>query len=163
MNNKILDKKLIPVAVINDVNYALPLAEALLEGGLNVIEITLRTEAAMNCIEIIRKSNLKKIVGDKLVSGIELDTGQKIDVDGVFIEVGGIPLSGLAKNLGVEIDKKKQTIEVNEKMETNIDGVYAAGDISNGSDGFNQIITAAAEGAIAARSAFNYIRLLKNK
>ena len=114
-------------------------------------------------IEIIRKSNLKKIVGDKLVSGIELDTGQKIDVDGVFIEVGGIPLSGLAKNLGVEIDKKKQTIEVNEKMETNIDGVYAAGDISNGSDGFNQIITAAAEGAIAARSAFNYIRLLKNK
>jgi 2-dehydro-3-deoxyphosphogluconate aldolase / (4S)-4-hydroxy-2-oxoglutarate aldolase len=63
MNNNILDKKLIPVAVINDVNQALPLAEALLKGGLNVIEITLRTEAAMSCIEIIKKSAPEMIIG----------------------------------------------------------------------------------------------------
>ena len=63
MNNNILEKKLIPVAVINDVNHALPLAEALLEAGLNVIEITLRTKAAMSCIEIIKKSAPDMLIG----------------------------------------------------------------------------------------------------
>jgi 2-dehydro-3-deoxyphosphogluconate aldolase/(4S)-4-hydroxy-2-oxoglutarate aldolase len=63
MNNNILEKKLIPVAVIDDANHALPLAEALLEAGLNVIEITLRTEAAISCIEIIKKSAPEMIVG----------------------------------------------------------------------------------------------------
>mgnify|MGYP003884957071 CR=1 FL=1 len=41
---------------------------------------------------------------------------------------------------------------------TNIPGVFAAGDITTGSNGFRQIITAVAEGAIAARSVFRYIR-----
>lgn len=63
MKKEILAKKLIPVAVINDVSYALPLAEALLAAGLNVIEVTLRTEAAIACIEIIKKSVPEVIVG----------------------------------------------------------------------------------------------------
>ena len=63
MKEKILDKKLIPVAVINDVSQALPLAEALLAADLQVIEVTLRTEAAISCIEIIRKSAPDMIIG----------------------------------------------------------------------------------------------------
>lgn len=126
MNNKILDKKLIPVAVINDVNYALPLAEALLEGGLNVIEITLRTEAAMNCIEIIRKSVPDMIVGagtildhtlipeliDKGVSfgitpGINPDVIETAKKYGLLIMPGIITPSEIeqARNFGLEVLK----------------------------------------------------------
>ncbi|AMX01990.1 bifunctional 4-hydroxy-2-oxoglutarate aldolase/2-dehydro-3-deoxy-phosphogluconate aldolase [Microbulbifer thermotolerans] len=47
--------KVIPVLVIDDVEDALPLAEALVEGGLNVLEITLRTEAALAAVERIAK------------------------------------------------------------------------------------------------------------
>ncbi len=63
MKDRILEKKLIPVAVINDVDQALPLAEALLAAGLGVIELTLRTEAAVACIETITKSVPEMIVG----------------------------------------------------------------------------------------------------
>ncbi len=63
MLDLILDKKLIPVAVINDVSQALPLAEALLAADLNVIEVTLRTAAAIESIEIIKKSAPDMIIG----------------------------------------------------------------------------------------------------
>ncbi len=63
MKTTILARKLVPVAVIDDVEHALPLAEALLAADLNVIEITLRTEAAMACIETIKKSMPEMTVG----------------------------------------------------------------------------------------------------
>jgi 2-dehydro-3-deoxyphosphogluconate aldolase/(4S)-4-hydroxy-2-oxoglutarate aldolase len=63
MKNTILSKKLIPVAVIDDPAHALPLAEALLAAGLNVIEVTLRTKEALACIEIIKKSTPEMIIG----------------------------------------------------------------------------------------------------
>ncbi len=63
MKTRILNKKLIPVAVINDIGQALPLAEALLAADLNVMEITLRTAAAIDCIETIRKSVPEMIIG----------------------------------------------------------------------------------------------------
>ena len=63
MKNTILSKKLIPVAVIDDPAHALPLAEALLAAGLNVIEVTLRTKEALACIEIIKKSAPEIIIG----------------------------------------------------------------------------------------------------
>ena len=108
-------------------------------------------------IEIIRKSNLAKVNGEKMVTSIDLDTGKNIEVDGVFIEIGGIPLTNFAKSLGVDVSKRGRIV-VNEKMQTNIAGVYSAGDISTGSAGFDQIVTAASEGAIAARSAFQYLK-----
>ena len=54
--------RVVPVAVIEQVESALPLAEALLEGGLNLIEVTLRTEAAFETIGTIRSSYPKMIV-----------------------------------------------------------------------------------------------------
>jgi 2-dehydro-3-deoxyphosphogluconate aldolase/(4S)-4-hydroxy-2-oxoglutarate aldolase len=72
MKNNLLDKKLIPVAVIDDVAQALPLAEALLAAGLNVIEVTLRTEAALASIEIIKKSVPDMIIGAGTILDHEL-------------------------------------------------------------------------------------------
>jgi 2-dehydro-3-deoxyphosphogluconate aldolase/(4S)-4-hydroxy-2-oxoglutarate aldolase len=63
--------RLLPVAVIPRAEHALPLAEALLEGGLNHIEITLRTECALEAIAAIRKAFPEMIVG----AGTVLDPG----------------------------------------------------------------------------------------
>ncbi|MFT5133197.1 MAG: 2-dehydro-3-deoxyphosphogluconate aldolase/(4S)-4-hydroxy-2-oxoglutarate aldolase [Gammaproteobacteria bacterium] len=63
MLEEILKNKLVPVAVINDVKQAVPLAEALLAADLNVIEVTLRTDAAMDCMEAIKRSAPDMIVG----------------------------------------------------------------------------------------------------
>ena len=63
MLEEILRKKLVPVAVINKVNQAVPLAEALLAAELNVIEVTLRTESAIDSMEAIKKASPEMIVG----------------------------------------------------------------------------------------------------
>jgi 2-dehydro-3-deoxyphosphogluconate aldolase / (4S)-4-hydroxy-2-oxoglutarate aldolase len=53
----------IPVLVLSDAAHAVPLARALVLGGLRVLEITLRTPAAIGCIEAIRKAVPEAIVG----------------------------------------------------------------------------------------------------
>jgi thioredoxin reductase (NADPH) len=64
----------------------------------------------------------------------------------VFISVGEIPKNELAAQIGVELDEKGY-IKTDRNMRTNIKRVYAAGDITGG---LRQIVTACAEGAIAA-------------
>lgn len=80
----------------------------------------------------------------------------RLELQGIFVEIGEVPMVSLAKQLGLRLDES-QFIVVKDDMSTNIPGVFAAGDITTGSIQFRQIITAAAEGAIAAQSAFNYI------
>jgi thioredoxin reductase (NADPH) len=63
----------------------------------------------------------------------------------------------LARELGVEIDKSGCII-IGASGVTNIEGVYAAGDITNGSNGLRQIVTAVSEGAIAATSIYKYLK-----
>lgn len=53
----------IPVLVLSDVAQAVPLARALVDGGLRVLEITLRTPAAIGCIEAIRKAVPEAVIG----------------------------------------------------------------------------------------------------
>ena len=76
-------------------------------------------------------------------------------VDGVFIYVGLIPISGLAKSLGVETDEKGY-IKVDLKMRTNVPYIYAAGDVTGYA---GQIIIAAGQGAMAALSAYEDLML----
>ena len=63
MLEKLLERPVIPVIVLDDVEDGEPLAEALLEGGLDVIEITFRTEAAAPAIERIRKNFPEMLLG----------------------------------------------------------------------------------------------------
>ncbi len=83
----------------------------------------------------------------------------RIALQGLFVEVGEVPIVSLAKQLGLKLSKDG-FIVVGDDMSTNVPGVFAAGDITTGSIEFRQIITAAAEGAVAAQSAFSYIRSL---
>ncbi|HID73243.1 TPA: thioredoxin reductase, partial [Candidatus Micrarchaeota archaeon] len=85
---------------------------------------------------------------------------KEISVNGVFIEVGFEPRRELLARMGVELDDEG-FIKVNDKMETNLPGVFAAGDCTNMWKDFRQVVTAAAMGAVAAYSAYNY--LLKAK
>jgi len=82
-------------------------------------------------IEIIYKTNITEIKGDNTVNSVIFDNGTEFEVDGVFIEVG------------------------NRKSETNLPGIFAAGDVADAP--FKQAITGVAEGVIAAFSAFSYI------
>jgi len=107
-------------------------------------------------IELLLKRNLKEIKGDKSVSSILLDDGKEIAVDAVFIEIGTTARIEVAEKLGVEIEDG--LIKANPNQSTNIEGFYAAGDITNGSNKFRQVVTAASEGAIAAESIFEYIK-----
>ncbi|MEW6408063.1 MAG: FAD-dependent oxidoreductase [Patescibacteria group bacterium] len=114
-------------------------------------------------IEKILNTQVVKILGDKIVKSLELSrefNGKKnLAVDGIFIEIGTVPASIIANNLGVTTTKE-ELIEVDKDCVTNITGCFAAGDITTASN-LKQIITAAAQGAIAATSAYKYIQKLK--
>jgi thioredoxin reductase (NADPH) len=68
--------------------------------------------------------------------------------DGIFIEIGSRPENAFFKNLGLELDQAG-FIKTNPDQSTNIEGLFAAGDITTNSNGYRQIITACSEGAIA--------------
>jgi len=109
-------------------------------------------------IKPIFNSNIIEIYGDNTVKGIKLDTKKDLKVDGVFVEIGSIPDEKISKQL--KLKTEENYIVVNKKQETNIKGVFAAGDITN--NPLKQVITACGEGAIAATSAYEEIRRGEN-
>ncbi len=106
-------------------------------------------------IEIIYNTNVVEIKGENNVKSVIFDNGKEFEVDGVFIEIGSIPNSGLAKRVGVKANEKGE-IMINRKSETNIPGIFAAGDVADAP--FKQAITGVAEGVVAAYSAFDYVK-----
>ncbi|MBA7528476.1 Thioredoxin reductase [subsurface metagenome] len=108
-----------------------------------------------NKIEIIYETNIVEIKGDTTVSSVVFDNGKEFEVDGIFIEIGSIPNSELAKRVGVKTNEKGEII-INRKSETNIPGIFAAGDVADAP--FKQAITGVSEGVIAAYSAFDYVK-----
>ncbi len=101
--------------------------------------------------EIVWDSVITGIDGDESVESITIknvktDSETKLKVDGIFVAVGTIPNSDLVKNK-VRLSKSNYII-TDERMETNIPGVFACGDIRE--KVLRQIITAASDGAIAA-------------
>lgn len=81
---------------------------------------------------------------------------QEFKTDGVFIYVGMLPLTKPFLNLGITNDMGY--IETNERMETKIPGIFAAGDIREKT--LRQIVTATGDGSIAAQSAQHYVEEL---
>jgi len=107
-------------------------------------------------IEIIYQAGVKQLLGEGKLSGIDLGDRQ-LAVTGLFIEVGSIPDTSWLPDLGLDINERGY-IKVDDAKQTNVAGLFAAGDITTGSAGLNQIITACAEGAVAANTAFQYIQ-----
>jgi thioredoxin reductase (NADPH) len=110
-------------------------------------------EAREKHIQILLNQEAERISGDDVVGQLHLKdiVSRKtsiFEVDGVFISVGDTPQNQLAKQLGVRVDEQGYII-VDRQQRTNVEGVYAAGDITGG---VRQVVTAVAEGAIAALS-----------
>ena len=96
----------------------------------------------------IETRGIKEIRGNDKVEEVELEDGTKIKTDGVFVAQGVAGSTDFAKKLGALTNKDK--IVVNEKMETNIDGLFACGDCTGG---LLQVSKAVYEGAIAGLEA----------
>ncbi|MCK4475337.1 MAG: thioredoxin-disulfide reductase [Methanophagales archaeon] len=107
-------------------------------------------------VRILWNSVVKEIKGDKTVrSVVRYDKTKEIEdefpVEGVFVSIGEEPVNDLAVQMGIMMDKNGYII-VDKSQRTNLERVYAAGDITGG---VRQVVVACAEGAIAATSAYN--------
>jgi len=119
-------------------------------------ELYLQKELERTGVPILWNSGVKEIKGDKAVrSVVRYDKKKEIEdellVEGVFISIGEEPVNELAAHMGVEMDKNGYII-TDKNQRTNLERIYAAGDITGG---VRQVIVACAEGAIAATSAYN--------
>jgi thioredoxin reductase (NADPH) len=114
-------------------------------------------------IHQVMTTEVVALLGDdeKGLTGIRLSkpfTGRdEIDVDGIFVEIGADPRVEIPKELGVKLDPVTNEVHVDKMMRTNVPGLLAAGDLTNASGPLKQTITAAAQGAIAALSAYVYV------
>ncbi|MBY9016529.1 MAG: FAD-dependent oxidoreductase, partial [Candidatus Lokiarchaeota archaeon] len=106
-------------------------------------------------IEIIYNTNVTEIKGENTVKSVIFDNGKEFETDGVFIEVGSNPNSDIAKRIGVKTNEKNEIL-INRKSETNIPGIFAAGDVADAP--FKQAITGVSEGVIAAYSVFDFLK-----
>jgi thioredoxin reductase (NADPH) len=122
-------------------------------------ESFLQKSLSDNKITILWKSEVKEILGDKLVTGIIIENSndkstKTLQIDGVFIAIGYVPNNDLAKKLGIAVDDEEGYIKIDSSHRTNINGIYAAGDITGG---VKQIVTAVGQGAVAAMTIFEDI------
>jgi len=116
-------------------------------------------------IEFLLNKVVVEIKGKEKVEEIVLQdtkTNEKMSlkVDGLFIAIGIVPVSGFLQGLGVNFTETGHII-VDDCMKTNVKGLLAAGDVTNKGCGLNQVVIAAGMGAIAAFSAFMYVRMNK--
>ena len=140
------------VAVIGNGKFAVNEATEL---SHVVNKVTILTNGLENpeCEFEVNTNKISVINGKEKVTDIEFDDGSKLEIDGVFIALGEAGASDFAKTLG--IIQNGENIKVNDKMETNVKGVYACGNITGG---LLQICKAVYEGAQAGLSVVNYIR-----
>ncbi len=159
------------VAIIGGGNSALEAADDMLKIAEHVylVSLTQLTGDAVLVDRVKRGKNITmflehevtEILGENMVSGVrirDLKSGEekKLDVSGVFVEIGLIPNSDLVKGL-VELNQWKE-IKVNCRNETNVPGLFAAGDVTDVPE--KQIAIAVGEGAKAALQAHRYLQRL---
>lgn len=139
---------------ISEVNELLPITETItiLTNGGQVPEVRANSDYVK-----INTKEIEAIQGKQTVEEIQFKDGTTLDTEGIFIAQGVAGSMEFAKKLGIMTGKDK--IVVNEKMETNIKGIYACGDCTGG---LLQISKAVYEGTKAGIEVIQYIRKIKN-
>ena len=145
------------VAVIGNGNFALSEAEELKNLVKSVTILTNGETLESAEFDVIDKK-IKSINGDEKVRSVTFEDDEEKAIDGVFIALGQANASDFAKTLGIV--ENGDNIKVNEKMETNIKGIYACGNITGG---LKQISKAVYDGTIAGISCIEYVRNLKKE
>lgn len=104
-------------------------------------------------------SKIIEVFGDGRVQGIKVRKNdgsvENREVDGLFIAIGTVPTVDILKQAGLTADAKGY-ISVNDEMESNVSGVYAAGDCTGKS---HQIVVAVGQGAVAGINASDYVKM----
>jgi len=124
--------------------------------------ILLRVLAKTENVKVLYSTEVTELVGtdEAGLSAIRISTpfeGRDVlEIDGLFVEAGADPRLEVPNQLGLEINKKTGEVHVDRAQRTNVPGVYAAGDLTDGTD-LKQTVTAAAQGAIAALSAYSHV------
>jgi thioredoxin reductase (NADPH) len=148
-----------PVAVVGSESAALTGALTLLFYTKDVHLVCQKLEATESPIQLHEGRKVKQILGENAVEGLLLDDGTTVNVKGIFIELGAKGAVELAGTLGVAMDPESfKYIVTNKKQETNVPGVYAAGDITGPPW---QMAIAVGQGCIAGLEAASYAKKLK--
>ena len=121
-----------------------------------MITDTLYEQLKQSQVKVIQDTWVKEIIGTNEVESVLLKNGEILKVHGIFVELGAKGALELAANLGVFFDQETVSfIETNKKQETNIAGLYAAGDIAGQPW---QIAKAVGEGCVAGIQAAEYAK-----
>ena len=99
-------------------------------------------------VKILTNVQVQKLLGDELITGVKLNNGKTLEVDGVFVAIGHEPNLNFL-DFDIALDNHGYVV-VDKYMQTSEKNVYACGDIT--SKHFKQVITACADGAIAGNS-----------
>ena len=155
------------VAVVGDGSAAVDGALTLLKYASDVFLVSrehavtpeLADKLADSSVQVRQGVWPREITGENVVQSLVLDDDSSLDIEGVFIELGAKGAIELATTLGVQLDMETFSyIEVNRAQETNLPGVYAAGDITGQP---HQMAKAVGEGCVAGWNAANYARKKK--
>ena len=116
-------------------------------------------------IDVRWNTEAKVIRGNAKVEEVVLWRNDKDEtytekVDAVFIFIGSIPQTQVVKDLGLELDEAGYIV-TNQRMETNVPGLYAVGDVR--ATPFRQLVVSAGEGAVASHAASQYIDELRGE
>jgi thioredoxin reductase (NADPH) len=133
-------------------------------GSEESIDLLLQNKDNSNKISFISNSIVKAINGNSKVESLTLYNSKtksesKLDVDGIFVEMGYVARTDIVKDL-VKLNGSKEII-VDKYCSTSSKGIFAAGDVTDVP--YKQAIISAGQGAIAALSAYNYLQRLKGK
>jgi len=154
------DKNIIIVgggnSAVEEILYLLPIVKniTVVNAFPNFTAFPSLLEKLPKDLKVYHNTTIKEITGDKRPESIKLSSGETLVADGVFVAIGRKPNTDF---LGGAIELSEQGyILVSKKLETNIPGVYAAGDVCE--KHVRQIVTACADGCVAATHAAEYIR-----
>ena len=146
------------VAVVGNGNYAISETNDLINIAKNITILTNGNIAPEFRAENVttKTDKIKEVRGIDKVEEIEFENGNILKTDGIFIAQGEASSIDFAKKLGIFTNNDK--IVVNEKMETNIKGIYACGDCIGGT---LQVSKAVSDGMTAGLQIINYIKTIK--
>lgn len=159
------------VAVVGGGDSAVKWANQLADMGVEHVYVIVR-EKNLNRAEPINRTRLEgrsevtvsfenevvALVGSDRLASVTLakpvEGSTALSVAAVFVAIGSVPRSDLPVQLGVRLDSRGQIMVDPRTMHTNVDGVFAAGDVTDAAGSFKQIVTSASQGAIAATAAY---------
>ncbi|MFC1703758.1 NAD(P)/FAD-dependent oxidoreductase [Candidatus Omnitrophota bacterium] len=160
------------VAIIGGGNSALDACLQLIKIAKNIYMINVASELtgdaimqekvkASDKVTVINNAQVSEVVGEAFVKAVKIKRSNQqqeelLPVEGIFVEIGLIPNSDFAR----ELEKNELgEIKVDHYNQTNISGIFAAGDVTDVPE--KQIIIAAGEGSKAALTAFRYLSRTK--